>query len=129
MKGIVLGIAATAIAVAILTVLLPQVKYDGDIVHLVIIAAVFGVANGLVKPIVKLLSFPINLLSMGLFGIVINVALFMGVAWVSDAYLHFGFTIHGWPKSALTIDVIGIALIASILLGILTALVSQVVKD
>ncbi len=129
MKGIVLGIAATAIAVAILTVLLPQVKYDGDIVHLVIIAAVFGVANGLVKPIVKLLSFPINLLSMGLFGIVINVALFMGVAWASDSYLKVGFTIAGWPGGGLTLDVIWTALIASIALGILTTVIGLVVKD
>jgi putative membrane protein len=129
MKGLVLGIAATAIAFAILTLLLPQVKWDNNYVHLAIIAILFGVANGLVKPVVKLLSFPINFMTMGLFGIVINVVLFMGVAWVSDAYLHFGFTIHGWPKSALTLDVIGIALIASIVLGILTAIVGMVVKD
>ncbi len=129
MKGIVLGIAATAIAFAILTLILPQVKWDNNYVHLAIIAVLFGVANGLVKPVVKLLSFPINFMTMGLFGIVINVVLFMGVAWVSDMYLHFGFTIHGWPKSALTLDVIGIALIASIVLGILTAIVGMVVKD
>jgi putative membrane protein len=129
MKGIVLGIAATAIAFAILTVLLPQVKYDGDIVHLAIIAALFGVANGLVKPVVKLLSFPINFMTMGLFGIVINVVLFMAVAWVSDAYIHFEFTIAGWPRSGLTFDVIGTALIASIALGILTTVIGLVVKD
>jgi putative membrane protein len=129
MKGLVLRIAATAIAFAILTLILPEVRWDNNYVHLAIIAVLFGVVNGFVKPAVKALSFPINLMTMGLFGIVINVVLFMGVAWVSDAYLHFGFTIHGWPKSALTIDVIGIALIASILLGILTALVGMVVKD
>ena len=129
MKGLVLGTAATAIAFAILTMILPEVRWDNNYVHLAIIAILFGIVNGLVKPVVKLLSFPINLMTVGLFGIVINVVLFMGVAWVSDAYLHFGFTIHGWPKSALTLDVIGIALIASIVLGILTALVGKVVKD
>ena len=129
MKGLVLGVAATAIAFVILTLILPEVRWDNNYVHLAIIAILFGVVNGLVKPGVKLLSFPINLMTMGLFGIVINVVLFMGVAWVSDAYLHFGFTIHGWPKSALTIDVIGIALIASIVLGVLTAIIGKVVKD
>lgn len=129
MKGLILGIAATAIAFAILTVLLPQVKWDNDYVHLAIIAVLFGIANGLVKPVVKLLSFPISFMTMGLFGFVINVVLFMGVAWVSDKYLHFGFTIAGWPKSGLTFDVIGIALVASIVLGILTAIVGMVVKD
>ena len=129
MKGLVLGFAATAIAFAILTLLLPQVKWDNNYVHLAIIAALFGVANGLVKPVVKLLSFPINLLTMGLFGIVINVVLFMGVAWVSDAYLHYGFTIAGWPKGGLTSDTIVTALIASVVLGILTTLIGLFVKD
>jgi putative membrane protein len=129
MKGIVLGIAATAIAFAILTLLLPQVKYDGDITHLIIIAALFGVVNGLVKPVVKLLSFPINLMTVGLFGIVINVVLFMGVAWVSNSFIKFQFTIAGWPKTGLTFDVIGTALIASIALGIITAVIGLVVKD
>lgn len=129
MKGIVFDIAATAIAFAILVVLLPQVKYDGDIVHLVIIAALFGVANALVKPVVKLLSFPINFMTMGLFGIVINVAMFMGVAWVTDNIIKYHFTIAGWPKTGLTFEVIGTAVIASIVLGILTAVIGMVVKD
>jgi putative membrane protein len=129
MKGIVLGIASTAIAFAILTLLLPQVKYDGDYVHLVVIAILFGIANGLVKPIVKLLSFPINLMTMGLFGIVINVVMFMAVAWVSTKFVKFDFTIAGWPQTGLTLEVIGTALIASIVLGILSAVIGKVVKD
>jgi len=129
MKGIVLGIAATAIAFALLTLLLPQVRYDGDLVHLIIIAALFGVVNGLVKPVVRLLSFPINMMTVGLFGIVVNVVLFMGVAFVSDQFLKFQFTIAGWPTHGLTFDVIGTALIGSVALGALTAVVGLVVKD
>ncbi len=129
MKGVILGIAATAIAFAILTVLLPQVKFDGDIVHLVIIAVLFGAVNGLIKPVVKLLSFPINLMTVGLFGIVVNVVMFMGVAWLSTSYLKLQFTIAGWPTHGLTFDVLGTAVIASIALGILTAVIGLVVKD
>lgn len=129
MKGIVLGIATTAIAFAILTLLIPQVKYDGDYLHLLVIAILFGIANGLVKPVVKLLSFPISLMTMGLFGIVINVVMFMAVAWVSTKFVKFDFTIAGWPQTGLTLEVIGTALIASIVLGILTAVIGKVVKD
>lgn len=129
MKGIILGIATTAIAFAVLTLLLPQVKYDGDYVHLLIIAVLFGVANGLVKPVVKLLSFPINFMTMGLFGIVINVVMFMGVAWITNNFIKYQFTIAGWPGTGLTFDVIGTAVVASIVLGILTALIGMVVKD
>ena len=129
MKGIVLSIAATAIAFAILTLILPQVKYDGDPVHLVVIAALFGVVNALVKPVVKLLSFPINFMTMGLFGLAINVVLFMGVAYLSDRVVKVQFTIAGWPGHGLTFDVIGTAVVASIVLGVLTAVVGLVVKD
>jgi putative membrane protein len=129
MKGLVLGIAATAIAFAILVILLPQVKYDGNYLHLAMIAALFGVANGLIKPVVKLLSFPINFMTMGLFGVVVNVILFMGVAYVSDRLIKFQFTIAGWPRGELTFDVIGTAVIASIVLGVLTAIIGMVVKD
>ncbi len=129
MKGFVLGIVATAIALVILTILLPQVDYKGDYVHLIVIAALFGVVNGLVKPIVKALSFPINFMTMGLFGIVINVVMFMGVAYASTKFLKFDFTIAGWPTHGLTFEVIGTAIVASIVLGILTAIVGLVVKD
>ena len=129
MKGIVVGIVVTAIAFAILTMLLPQVKYDGDIVHLVAIAALFGVANGFIKPIVKLLSFPINMMTLGLFGIVINAALMLGVAWVSDAYFKFGFTIGGWPATGFTLETLVTAVIASVVMGILTAIIGRVIHD
>lgn len=129
MKGIAVGIAVTAIAFAILTMLLPQVQYDGDVVHLLAIAVLFGVANGLIKPVLKLLSFPISMMTLGLFGIVINAILFLGVAWVSDAYLKFGFTINGWPASGFTIDTLVTAVLASVVMGVLTAIIGRVIHD
>ena len=124
MKGILLGIVTTAIAFFILTKLMPNIDYSGEIPELLLIAVVFGVANGLVKPVIKLFTFPINVMTLGLFGVVINLVLFMGVAYFSKA-----FTIAGWPGGDLSLDVIGTALIASIVLGILTSLVGMVVKD
>ena len=129
MKGIVVGIVVTAIAFAILTILLPQVQYDGDVVHLVMIAVLFGVANGLIKPVVKLLSFPINMMTLGLFGIVINAILFLGVAWVSEAYLKFGFTIGGWPATGFTVETFVTAVVASVVMGILVAIIGRVIHD
>ena len=133
MKGVILGIVVTAIAFAIVTVLLPNVKYDGDPVHLLIIAVLFGIANGLIKPVIKLLTLPITVMTLGLFSIVVNVVLFMGVAYVSDKFAHFGFTIAGWPSQGLThgltLEVIVTALVASIALGVLTTIIGLVVKD
>jgi putative membrane protein len=128
-KGIVLGIATTAIAFVILTMLLPQVKYDGNLVHLVGIAILFGIANGLIKPVLKALTFPISLVTMGLVGIVINVGLLLGVAYVAEHFLKITFTVGGFPGHGLSADAILTAFIASIVLGILTAIIGMVVHD
>jgi len=49
-----------------------------------VIAAIFAVVNVLVKPVLKLLSFPLLLLTLGLFLLVINAALFGLTALLTD---------------------------------------------
>jgi len=51
-----------------------------------IAAVVFGLLNLLVKPIVKLITLPINVLTLGLFGLVINGALLWFVASFVDGF-------------------------------------------
>lgn len=48
------------------------------------IGLIFGVVNALVKPIVKLLSLPVTILTLGLFTIVINAAMLSLTAWLSS---------------------------------------------
>jgi putative membrane protein len=48
------------------------------------IALVFAAVNLLVKPLLKLLSFPLLLLSLGLFLVVINAAMFGLTAWLTE---------------------------------------------
>ena len=70
------------------------------------------------------------MMTMGLFGIVINVGAVhgrgVGHRHLPQVPLHDR---TAGRRPALTFDVIGIALIASIVLGILTAIVGMVVKD
>lgn len=129
MKGIVIGIAVTAIAFAILAMILPQVKLDGNALHLIILSIVFGVANGLIKPVVKLLSFPINMMTLGLFGLVVNAGLLLGVAWAGDKFFKLGFTIGGFPGHGITADTVITAVIASVALGLISTVIGLVVHD
>lgn len=48
------------------------------------IGLVFGIVNALVKPIVKLLSLPVTILTLGLFTVVINAAMLWLTAWASS---------------------------------------------
>ena len=49
---------------------------DGRVTTYLLIALIFSLVNLLVKPVLKLLSFPLLLLTLGLFLIVINAAMF-----------------------------------------------------
>jgi putative membrane protein len=131
MKGIVIGIAATAIAFAILVKVLPSsmVKFDGGAEQLVILAIVFGLVNAFIKPVVKMLSFPISMMTLGGFGIVINAALLLLVAYVADSYASLAFTVGGFPKHGVTADTVVGAIVASVVLGIISTIVGLVVHD
>jgi putative membrane protein len=129
MKGIIIGIAGTAIAFVVVTLLLPKVAVDKDIVKLLLLAVVFGIANSLIKPVIKMLTFPINFMTMGLFTFVINTVLVLGVAWFATSFLKITFTIAGFPKSGISIDAIIMAFLASIIISLVTTVIGMVVKD
>jgi len=130
-KGIVIGIAATAIALAILVNVLPpsMVEFKGEPIELVLLAIVFGVVNAFIKPVVKILSFPVSMMTLGLFGFVINAALLLVVAYVADKVAGINFTVGGFPAGGITADTIVGAVVASVVLGIISTVVGLVVHD
>ncbi|MHB1400515.1 MAG: phage holin family protein [Trichloromonadaceae bacterium] len=77
-------------------------------------AALLGVLNALLRPILILLTLPINILSLGLFTFVINALLLMMVSGVIGGFFVTGF----WPA------LIGSLIISLVSWG-LTALVSD----
>ena len=90
MRGFIATLLATGVALWVAARFVPGIeipssgfaKIPGDLVSFGIVALVFGVVNGMIGPIVKALSMPLNLFSMGLFGIVVNMLLFLGAAYV-----------------------------------------------
>ena len=93
-----------------------------------IIALVFGIANGLVKPVVKMLSFPITLLTLGLAGIVINAVLFLAAAWVTNQ-VGGHVKVGDFPPTLLTQATVVAALLGSLVLGIVSAIARMVIPD
>ncbi|MFI5226713.1 MAG: phage holin family protein, partial [Candidatus Limnocylindrales bacterium] len=85
-----------------------------------LVALVFALVNTFIKPLVKALSLPISFLTLGLFSFVINAALLLLVAWISTEQLKITFTIGGWPKTGLTSDTIVGALLASIVISVVS---------
>jgi putative membrane protein len=131
-KGFILAVAAGAIAFLLLVQILPadMIALEGDLVpQQLAVALLVGVVNAVIKPIVKLLTLPISLLTMGLAGFIINAALLLGTALVVDQVSSIQFTIGGWPEAAFGLDVIVGAVVASVLLSLITAVVGLVVRD
>ncbi len=128
MKGFIIGTVITAIAFWVLTNFLSQfVSYEGELVGLLVLAVIFGVVNGLIGPIVKMLTLPISMMSLGLVGFLINAGLLLVTALVVDA-AGFNLTVGGFPPD-LTADTLVAAVIGSVVLSVVGTVVRLVVPD
>jgi len=91
LRGFVVGTIVTAIAFFVLAELIPQytkldfVTYDGDFIGILVISVVFGLVNGLVGTIVRILALPIRMMTLGLIGFVINAAMLLLTAVILSA--------------------------------------------
>lgn len=128
MKGFIIGTVITALAFWVLTRFLPQfVSYDGEVVGLLVLAVIFGIVNGLIGPIVKMLTLPISIMSMGLVGFLINAGLLLLTALVADS-AGFSLKVGDFPPS-LTADTLVAAVIGSVVLSLVGTVVRLVVPD
>ena len=129
MRGFIVGTVVTAIAFFILVTRLPAMfAYSGEIPGLIVISVIFGIVNGLIGPIVKLLALPIRLATLGLVGFLINGGLLLLTAWLSDLV---GFTLQvgDFPPDLLTIDTLIAAIVGAVVLSITSSVIRLVVKD
>lgn len=129
MKGFLIGVVVSAIAFAVLAYFIPQIDLGDQVIQYLGLGLVFGVVNSLIKPIVKLFSFPITAMTLGLFGLVINAAMLLLVSWVSESFFDIPFSIAGFPESGLSVEAIAWAFVASIGLSIISTIIGLVVHD
>ncbi len=85
LRRLLVSWALSAVAVALTAALLPGVSVSGGIGAFLLIALVWGLVEGLLGPIARLVSLPLTLMSFGLFAFVVNGALFALTAWAVNA--------------------------------------------
>lgn len=90
-------------------------QFDGDWPAFLVIAIVLAAVNTFVRPLAKIFSFPLVVLTLGLFILVINALMLSLVVWVSGE-LDLGLTSADFSSTFLG------ALIISIVSWILTAM-------
>jgi putative membrane protein len=90
----------TSIAVAAAILLVPGIEHTGGsaIIAIVVTAAVLGLCNAIVRPILSFLSCGCIVATLGLFILVINAVVLMLAGTISKDVFHTGFTVDGfWP--------------------------------
>lgn len=90
MTSLVIKLALRILAVWVAAYIVPGIHYSGW-VALVIFAVVLAVLNTILKPILKIITLPINIITIGLFGIVINAAMVLLAARLVEGFNVDGF--------------------------------------
>ncbi len=114
-------LAINAIALIVAVMIVPRIRFDyGDEWwRLLAVAAIFGVINAYIRPIVRALSLPLTLLTLGLVGLAINTAMLLLLAFVSGQ-LELGLRISGWPPGPFGVEVVLFAFLAAIVISIVS---------
>jgi putative membrane protein len=125
---LVIWLSTNAVALAVAAWLIGGISFDGPtsgqaewqekIVPLLIVALILGLVSAIVEPVVKLLSIPFIILTLGLFLLVINALMLMLTGWIADQ-LDLGFHVEGFWA----------ALLGSIVITLVTWAINSVVED
>ena len=115
-----------AFALWVVTMLVPAIKlepYGGNetwqvIGSFLLIGAIFGLVNAIIAPVIKVLAFPLYILTFGLISLVINGAILILVAWLSSQVGQKVLTIEGFTNEGLTIESMGWAILAALLMSV-----------
>ena len=119
---ILINAAALWVAVQVLPDNLLSFNFGNDWWKLLAVALVFALINSYIKPIVKALSFPISMMTLGLVAFVINAALLLLVAFVSGA-LKIPFKVGDFPPN-ITADTLVGALLGAVIISVVSTLAS-----
>ena len=122
MKSIAIKILINGVALWVAAWLVVGIHLADDnqplgkrLVAVLLVAAVFGVINAVIKPVAKFFSFPFIVLTLGLFTIVVNALMLQLTSWVAGG-LNLAFHVDHFFWDAL----IGAVIISvvSVVLGI-----------
>lgn len=104
MQGFLVRLVINALGLWLAAEIVPGISIDRP-ATLVLAALLMGVVNALVRPVAVLLTLPLTIMTLGIFLLVLNAAMFALVAWILPGFAVTGFwaALFGW----LIVSVIG----------------------
>jgi putative membrane protein len=128
MGGLFVHLVATAASLFVAIAVVPGVDLIGTegrtisdpraILRLLVVAVIFGLVNAVVKPILKLTTCLINLVTLGLFTFVINAFLLWFTSYIAGRF-SLGFVVAG-PIPAL---------LGSLIVSVVSTVLSIITRD
>ncbi|MEO7118122.1 MAG: phage holin family protein [Candidatus Limnocylindrales bacterium] len=121
--------AINAIALIVAIMVVPKIKFEyaDQWWKLLVVAAIFGVINAYIRPIVSALSLPLTLLFLGMVGFIVNTVMLLLLAFISTN-LDLRFTIAGWPVGDFKLETLIYAFIAGIIIAAVSAALGTIRK-
>jgi putative membrane protein len=103
MRSLLLRAALTGLALWLVTLFVPGLRFVGGdtalqrIGIIFVVAVIFGLINAIIKPVVQILSIPFYIVTLGLFQIVINASMLWITARITLRTTRWGLQIdHFW---------------------------------
>ena len=84
-----------AAALWVATRLVPGVTYSGEVLPFLGVALVFGLVNSFIRPVAKLLTLPLIIVTLGIFALVVNGLMLWLTSSLSES-LGLGFHVNGF---------------------------------
>ncbi len=110
--------AINAVALYVAIWLVPGIVLSGEWTDILWLALIFGLLNALVRPILKFLTCPLIILTLGLFTIVINTAMLLLTSRIGQTF-GFGLTVDGFWS----------ALLGSLVISLVSVVMSLIFRD
>ncbi|MDO9303652.1 MAG: phage holin family protein [Anaerolineales bacterium] len=110
--------AINAVALYVAVLIVPGIALRGAWTDVLWLALIFGLLNALVRPLLKFLTCPLIILTLGLFTIVINTGMLLLTSKIGQA-LGFGLTVDGFWT----------AVLGSLVISIVSVIMSVILRD
>lgn len=124
MVGFIATLIGTGLALWVTTLIYPDISFgkDPELTTILAVSLLFGIVNAIIKPILRLLSLPVRVATLGLFSLVVNGILLILVAWLAGVF-DVTFSVGGYPPD-FGLDAIIAAVIGAIVLGIVGTVIN-----
>ena len=130
----IIRVAINAVALLLAALLVPDIEVTWSeeaasvVISLLVLAIVFGIVNAAVRPIARLVSLPLNILTLGTFSVILNAMLLLAVAFLIDLAADPLIVIGGFPPE-LGLPALAAALLGAFIISVVSTALNLFIPD